>query len=329
MKNPTNTHLEIKKEFQLEVKKETQSRKRTRKGLTLKDFQLLILALPAILVIFTFNYVPIGGIFIAFKNVNFRDGIFKSPWVGFENFEFFFTSSDALNVTRNTLLYNAAFIVFGTIASVAFAIMMNEITRRSLIKLFQTTFFFPYFFSWVIVSYMVYALFSPLGIVTGFLKNLGINISDFYLNKSYWPVFLPLTYIWKFLGYNTVIFYAGIIGISNEYYEAATIDGASRLQMIRHITVPLLMPLILIITLLAVGRIFYSDFGLFYSVPMQNGQLYSVTQVIDTYVYRILKSSGDIGMASAVGLYQSLIGFLLVLGSNYVVKRIDPEYGIF
>ncbi|HHV99666.1 MAG TPA: sugar ABC transporter permease [Clostridiaceae bacterium] len=309
--------------------KQIQHNKKKRNSFTIKDFQLLILATPAILVIFIFNYIPIGGVFIAFKNVNYRDGIFKSPWVGFENFKFFFTSNDAISVTRNTLLYNAAFIFFGTIIAVSFAVMLNEITKRYVIKIFQTIFFLPYFFSWVIVSYMTYALFSPLGTITNVLKNHGINISDFYANPSYWPVFLTLLYIWKYLGYYTIIFYSGIISISDKYYEAAAIDGASRLQTIRFITLPLLTPLIVIITLLAIGRIFYSDFGLFYSVPMQNGQLYSVTQVIDTYVFRIYRSSGDAGMATAAGLYQSFIGFLLVLGSNYTIKKIYPEYGIF
>lgn len=293
-----------------------------------KMIQISILALPAILLIFVFSYIPMGGIFIAFKNINYEQGIFHSPWVGFDNFKFFFTSSDAWAVMRNTLAYNLVFIAVGTFFSVVFAILLNEVLSRKLLKVYQTIFFFPYFFSWVIVAYMAYSFIGPYGILTSYFKELGITF-DFYTQTWVWPILLTLINIWKGLGYVSIIFYAGILGISQEYFEAAAIDGASKFQIIRNITVPLLMPLITIMTLLSIGRIFYSDFGLFFFVPREIGQLYPVTQVIDTYVYRMLKVSGDIGMSSAVGLFQSSMGFIVVLISNFVVKKVNEENKLF
>ncbi|WNR42764.1 ABC transporter permease [Paenibacillus roseipurpureus] len=270
-----------------------------------------------------------GGIFIAFKNINYTDGIFHSPWVGFDNFKFFFTSSDAWIVVRNTLAYNTIFIVVGTLLSVLFAILLNEIVSRRILKAYQTIFFFPYFFSWVIVAYMAYSFLGPHGIITSYMERIGNQSFDFYTETWIWPILLTFINIWKGLGYVSIIFYAGILGISQEYYEAAAIDGASKLQMVRTITIPLLMPLITIMTLLSIGKIFYSDFGLFFFVPREIGQLYPVTQVIDTYVYRMLKVSGDIGMSSAVGLFQSTMGFIIVLISNFIVRKVDEENKLF
>ncbi|SDX96728.1 sugar ABC transporter permease [Paenibacillus sp. CF384] len=294
-----------------------------------KNLQLSLLALPAFLVIFVFSYLPMGGIFIAFKNINYTDGILHSPWVGFDNIKFFFTSSDAWMVVRNTLLYNSIFIVVGTFLSVVFAILLNEVVSRRWVKAYQTVFFFPYFFSWIIVAYMAYSFIGPYGVLTMLTEKLGFAAFDFYSTTWVWPILLTLINIWKGLGYVSIIFYAGILGISQEYFEAAEIDGASKLQIIRNITIPLIMPLITIMTLLSIGKIFYSDFGLFFFVPREVGQLFPVTQVIDTYVFRMLKVSGDIGMSSAVGLFQSVMGFIVVLASNYVVKKIDDDNKLF
>nr|WP_239566116.1 ABC transporter permease subunit [Paenibacillus sacheonensis] len=291
--------------------------------------QLTLLALPAILLILVFAYVPMGGVFIAFKNVNYTDGILRSPWVGFTNFKFFFTSSDAWMVIRNTLSYNIVFIAVGTFLSVVFAILLNEIVSRRWLKTYQTVFFFPYFFSWIIVAYMAYSFIGPYGILTSWISQLGMESFDFYSETWIWPIMLTFINIWKGLGYVSIIFYAGIIGIPQEYFEAAQMDGASKLQAIRHVTIPLIMPLITIMTLLSIGKIFYSDFGLFFFVPREVGQLFPVTQVIDTYVYRMLKVSGDIGMSSAVGLFQSVMGFIVVLLSNYVVRKIDDDNKLF
>jgi len=294
-----------------------------------KTIQLSILALPALLVIFVFSYIPMAGIFLAFKNINYVDGIFHSPWVGFDNFKFFFTSSDAWLVVRNTLGYNIVFIVVGTALSVLFAIMLNEVISRRSLKVYQTIFFFPYFFSWIIVAYMVYSLIGPYGIISNLINKMGFTSFDFYSTTWIWPILLTLVHIWKGIGYVSIIFYAGIMGISQEYFEAAAIDGATKLQMIRKITIPLLTPLITIMTLLSIGKIFYSDFGLFFFVPREMGQLFPVTQVIDTYVYRMLKVSGDLGMSSAVGLFQSTLGFIVVLLSNYAVRKVNEENKLF
>lgn len=294
-----------------------------------KTIQLSILALPAILVIFVFSYIPMAGIFLAFKNINYVDGIFHSPWVGFDNFKFFFTSSDAWLVVRNTLGYNTIFIVVGTALSVLFAILLNEVISRRSLKVYQTIFFFPYFFSWIIVAYMAYSLIGPFGTISSLINKMGFTSFDFYSTTWIWPILLTLVHIWKGIGYVSIIFYAGIMGISQEYFEAAAIDGATKLQMIRKITIPLLIPLITIMTLLSIGKIFYSDFGLFFFVPREIGQLFPVTQVIDTYVFRMLKVSGDLGMASAVGLFQSTLGFIVVLLSNYAVRKVNEENKLF
>lgn len=294
-----------------------------------KSFQLTLLALPAIIVILIFSYIPMAGVFIAFKNINYEQGIFRSPWVGFDNFKFFFTSNDAWLVVRNTLGYNIISIVVGTFFAILFAILLNEIINRKALKVYQTVFFFPYFFSWVIIAYMAYSFIGPYGILTSFIENLGFTSFDFYTETWIWPYLLSFINIWKGLGYISIIFYAGILGVSQEYFEAAAIDGASKYQIIRKITIPLIMPLITIMTLLSVGKIFYSDFGLFYFVPREVGQLYPVTQVIDTYVYRMLRQSGDIGMSSAVGLFQSLMGFVIVLISNYLVKKVNDDNKLF
>lgn len=293
-----------------------------------KNIQLSILALPAILLIFVFSYIPMGGIFIAFKSINYEQGLFHSPWVGFENFKFFFTSSDAWLVVRNTLSYNLIFIVVGTFFSVVFAILLNEVLSTRLVKVYQTIFFFPYFFSWIIVAYMVYSFIGPFGVITSIMAKLGFN-TDYYTTTWIWPFLLIFINIWKGLGYVSIIFYAGILGISQEYFEAAEIDGASKFQVIRNITIPLLMPLIIILTLLSIGKIFYSDFGLFFFVPREIGQLFPVTQVIDTYVYRMLRVSGDLGMSSAVGLFQSTMGFIVVLLSNHIVKKVNDDNKLF
>lgn len=290
------------------------------------DLQLSILALPAVVQIFIFAYLPMVGIFIAFKDVKFDIGLIKSPWVGFLNFKFFFTSQDAWMVTRNTIGYNFIFLITGTIAGILLAILLNEITKKILIKVYQTIMFFPYFFSWVIVSYMLYGFINPQ---YGFLKpiflSLGIPELNVYVDTAYWPWIFILVNIWKSAGYGCILYYASIISINKEYYEAAEIDGASKLQKTYFITIPLILPLVIILVLLNIGRIFYSDFGMFYFLSNNVGMLYPVTQVIDSYVYNSLRSSSEMGMAAAVGLYQSTVGLILVLFSNYISGRITSN----
>jgi putative aldouronate transport system permease protein len=294
------------------------------------NLPLLLMCLPAVILIIMFTYLPMFGITIAFKDFNVAKGLFGSDWVGFKNFKFFFTSLYAWRITRNTLGLNLIFIMLLLFSAVGIALMLNEIRKRVYVKFFQTTMFFPHFLSWVVVTYMVYAFLNiELGILNNVIEKIGYESIDWYADYRYWPFILTFLHIWKHAGYFSIIFYAGIMGISSEYYEAAKIDGATKLQMIRKITIPLLMPIIVIVTLLQIGRIFYADFGLFFQVTRDIGMLYPVTDVIDTYVYRALRVTGDIGMASAAGFYQSIIGFCLVLTTNLVVKKINSENALF
>ena len=297
----------------------------------IKTIQLFVLALPAILNIFIFSYIPMAGIIIAFKKIDFSLGIFRSQWAGLNNFKFFFTSSDAWLVIRNTLGYNIANIFVGTAISVIFAIFLFEVTSRKTTKFYQTVFFFPYFFSWVIVSYMSIAFLGgkPMGILVSVLNSIGINATRFYLTPFLWPPYLVFLSIWKGLGYTSVVFYAAILGLPSDCFEAAKIDGATRLQIIRYITLPLIVPVISIMTLLAVGKIFYSDFGLYYFIPNQIAALIPITQTIDTYVYRALTQTSNISMAAASGFFQSVFGFIVVLMCNLIVRKINPENSIF
>jgi putative aldouronate transport system permease protein len=291
---------------------------------------LLFMVLPGILILLIFSYWPMFGIFIAFKNYQFDKGIFGSEWVGIDNFKYLFSTKDAWQITFNTLYLNALFIVFGLVASLAVAILMNEISKKWLIKFYQTSLFIPYFISWVIVGYFGFALLNyDNGLINHLLDNFHIPRVQWYSKPEYWRIILVIVYLWKSTGYFSIVYYAGIIGINSEYYEAAKIDGASKLQQITKITIPLLIPLITILTLLQIGRIFYADFGLFYNVTLNTSVLYSTTDVIDTYVLRSLRVVGDVGMASAAGFYQAVVGFILVMGSNWVVRRINPENALF
>lgn len=295
----------------------------------IKNKELFFLSLPAIVFIFIFSYIPMFGVVIAFKNFRYDLGFLKSPWVGFENFKFLFQSQDAWRITRNTIGLNAIFIITTLIVSVIIALMLNELSRRS-VKVYQTSMFFPYFLSWVVVTYVFVALFDiDLGLVNNILKGFGIEPIYWYSEPSYWPYLLTFATVWKQAGYYSIIYYTGIMGIDSSYYDAAAIDGAGKWQQVRRVTLPLLSPLIIIMLLLQLGTIFYADFGLFYQVTRDSGVLYPTTDVIDTYVFRALRSVGDIGMASAVGLYQSFVGFILVIISNWVVRRIDREKSLF
>lgn len=292
---------------------------------------LLFMVLPGTLWFLFFSYLPMIGTVIAFKEYRLsKDGflasIVNSKWVGWDNFKFLFTTNDAYLITRNTLLYNMAFIVVGLILSVLLAVVLSEIANKKLAKLYQTGMFLPYFLSWVVVGYFA---FSFLSSERGLLNEIFGSHISWYSESKYWPFILIFVYLWKAVGYNSVVYLAAIMGIDKSLYEAAMIDGASKFQQIRNITLPLLSPIITIMTLLAIGKIFYADFGLFYQVPRDSGTLYSVTNVIDTYVYRGLKTTYEIGMSTAAGLYQSVVGFVLVITSNYIVRRFDKDSALF
>lgn len=305
--------------------------KEKKKRFDKNTFALLLIALPGMLYLIINNYIPIMGIFIAFKKFSYAKGIWGSPWCGLDNFKFLFLTNDAWVITRNTLLYNLAFIILGTAVSVVFAILLHELGEKLRGKFFQSVLLFPHLLSWVVTAYLVYAL---LGSNTGFVNNTVLKVFgkdgiDWYTAKAVWPVIILLVYIWKNAGYNAIVYMAGIAGIDKEIYEAAKIDGAGKMKQITSITLPLLKPTIVIMTLMAIGRVFYSDFGLFYQVPMNAGSLFATTQTIDTYVYRGLMEQGNIGMSSAAGVFQSLVGFVLVMAANFIVRKKDPENALF
>jgi len=292
---------------------------------------LFLLMFPGLLYLLINNYLPMFGIVIAFKNFIPTQGVFGSEWVGFDNFKYLFKTSDAYIITRNTILYNLAFILINTVAAIAVAILLNEIRKKFFQRFYQSVIIFPHLISMIIVSYLVYAMFSS---DTGFINKsilplFGIDDISWYAEKQYWPYILTIVNFWKGVGYLSVVYLASIISLDPEYYEAATLDGATRWQQIRYVTVPLIMPSIIMMTLLSIGRIFYSDFGLFYQVPMNSGILSDTTNVIDTYVYRALMNFGDFGMSSAAGVYQSLVGFILVILSNYIVRKYSKDNALF
>lgn len=296
-----------------------------------KNLPLLLLAAPGLLYFFLNSYIPMAGVFIAFKNIDYAKGIFRSDWIGFDNFRFLFQTSDAWIMTRNTLLYNVAFIVFGTIFSIVIAIFMSELLGKAYSKLFQSGLVLPNLISMVVLSYLVFAfLNADSGFINhSILRPLGLPEINWYSEPKYWPYLLVIIQMWKTAGYGSIVYIAFIAGIDKSIYEAAKIDGAGKLKQIWTITLPLLKPTVVILTLMSIGRIFNSDFGLFYQVPMNAGALYSTTQTIDTYVYRALMQVNDIGMSAAAGLYQSLVGFGLVMLANAIVKKIDADNALF
>ena len=292
---------------------------------------LYLMMLPGCAYLIINNYIPMTGIVLAFKQYHFKTGIYHSPNVGFKNFKFLFTTKDAWVITRNTICYNLVFILLGTVLAVGVAILLNEIRAKLAKKLYQTVILIPFLISIVIVSYLVYAFLNTENgfLNNGILKPLGKSPISWYSSPQYWPVILVIVNLWKGLGYNCILFYATLLGIDRELYEAAVIDGASRWQQIKHITLPGLKTTLVILTLMSISTIFYSDFGLFYQVPMNQGTLMDVTNTIDTYVYRGLMTSTNLGMTAAAGLYQSFVGFVLVVTANLVVRRIDPESALF
>ncbi|MBD2869094.1 ABC transporter permease [Paenibacillus arenilitoris] len=292
---------------------------------------LFLLMLPGLAYLLLNNYLPMFGMIIAFKDINFSKGILGSNWIGFQNFEYLFKTADAYIITRNTILYNVAFIAINTIGAVGLAIILNEIRKKFFQRFYQSIIILPHLISMVIVSYLVFAvLSSETGLINkAILPILGIESISWYSSKEYWPYILTAVNIWKGIGFLSVVYLASIISIDPEYYEAATLDGASKWHQIRFVTLPLIIPVITMMTLLAIGRIFHSDFGLFYQVPMDSGVLSETTNVIDTYVYRALMNLGDIGMSSAAGVYQSIVGFVLVILSNYAVRKISKENALF
>ncbi len=293
-----------------------------------RNIPLFLMMLPGLLYLFANNYLPMFGILIAFKKVNFAKGIFASPWVGLDNFQFLFKTKDAAVMIRNTVCYNLVWIALGLVVAVFIAICMAEIAEGKAAKIIQPVICFPSMVSAVLLSFIVYAF---LSVSYGYL-NTSIfkeNPVNWYATAKYWPIILTIVYFWQNAGQSSIVYMASIGGIDKSLYESARLDGANKWNQIIHITLPMLRPMIILMTLMAVGRIFNSDFGLFYQVPLGSGLLYSTTQTIDTYVYRALLELNNVSMSSAASVFQAIIGFILVMASNLLVRFIDPDNALF
>jgi ABC-type polysaccharide transport system, permease component len=291
--------------------------------------ELLLLSVPGILYKLIFAYFPMVGLIIAFKNYRYDLGMFGSKWVGLDNFRFLFTTDTAWRITRNTVLYNLGYMVITTVAALFLAVLLNEL-KAKYTRFYQTALFLPHFLSWVLVGYIAYAFLNHSdGFINRTLIALGFDPVSWYQDSAPWPFILIIVHLWKAIGFTTLIYFAGIMGISGDYYEAARIDGATKRQMALKITVPLLTPLIIIMSILSIGSMFRGDFGLHYFIPNNSGFLYSSTDIIDTYVYRALREVGNVSMSAAVGFYQSVVGFVLVLAANGIVKKINPEHSMW
>lgn len=291
---------------------------------------LYLLAVPGLLYLIVFAYVPMLGHLIAFKRFNINQGLWGSDWAGFANFKFFFMGKDWIAITVNTLFLNSLFIVFGLGLALALALALNEIRSVLFKRISQSFFFMPYFISWVVVGLMTTAILGTTdGLANQFLKLIGQEPVSWYSTPGVWPALLTLVYVWKQAGYFCIIFLAAIASLSSDYYESARMDGATRLQQIIHITLPLIRPTLIILTLLAVGRIFYGDFGMIYGIVGDNGVLFATTDVIDTYTYRSLRQMGNFSMSSAIVLYQSFLGLITIVLFNWLAQKIDKDSALF
>lgn len=291
---------------------------------------LILMCLPAIAFFFVFCYMPMPGMYIAFVKYNYRQGIFGSPFVGLKNFTFLFTSGQLSLLLRNTVLYNLAFIIIGNVLQVFFAILLNEVRCRAFKKTTQSLMFLPYFISDVLVSLLVYNLLNfDFGFISNLVRSMGGEMPKVYQNASAWPLVIILVNIWKGTGYGTVVYFAAITSMDTSMLEAAQIDGANGFQKIRYIILPTLKPTVIVLFLFAIGGILKGNFGLFYNLVGNNSVLFSTTDIIETYVYRSMMNSFNFAQSSAVGLFQSVVGFFIVLGANAFVKHLDPDYALF
>ena len=290
-----------------------------------------LMLLPGVVLLILFNYLPMFGSILAFKVTDYSKNIFELEWAGLSNFEFLFKNPDVFVVLRNTLAYNFMFILTGATVPVAFAIALSQLRNAKTARVYQSFMFLPYFLSWIIISYLAFALFDfKLGVLNSrFLKAIGAKSINWYQEPEYWPAILIFLNVWKTCGYNSVIYFAAIMGIDDSLYEAAAIDGAGKWKQIKIIVIPSIKPTIIMLAILAVGRIMNADFGLFYNVPMGSGALMPVTNVLDTFVYNALKLNGDVAMSAAAAFFQSIVGFVLVILTNYIVKKLDSTQALF
>ena len=306
------------------------------KKFTFDDLELILLSLPTVIWFLVFAYLPMFGVLIAFKNWKVKGDFFStfmsSEWVGFKNFEFLFSTSNAMDSLRNTILYNIAFIILGVVIPVTLALMINQLYSQKLAKVCQTAMFLPHFMSWVVVAYFVFAFLSgDKGFVNGVIESLGGQPVNWYGEEAlgFWPFLIIIVNQWKGMGYGMVVYLATITGIDSTYYEAAVIDGATKWQQITKITLPLLKQIIIIMFIMSVGRIFNSDFGLFYNVPKGTSQLYPVTRTLDVYIYNALKQLNNISMSSAAAFFQSVAGCITIMIANAIVTKIDADSAFF
>ena len=291
---------------------------------------LISMMVPGVVYLIINNYIPMAGIVIAFKSFDYSKGIWGSAWTGFSNFTYLFKTQDALNIVRNTLLYNIVFILLGNVCAVAIAIMLNFLKGKMNKKIYQTLILIPYLISMVVVSYIVYGFLSvDNGYLNKLIESLGGKAISWYTQPGYWPFILTIVHLWKGFGYSSIVYYATVIGIDSALYEAASMDGANVWQQIWHVTLPGLKLTIITLVLMAMGRMFYSDFGLFYQVPMRSGLISSVTDTIDVFVYKSLTSLNDVGRSAAAGFLQSVLGFFMVLSANLLVRKADSDSALF
>jgi putative aldouronate transport system permease protein len=291
---------------------------------------LLLMCLPAIAFFIVFSYAPLPGLYVAFTKFNYNDGIFGSKFIGLENFKFLFTSGQLTLLLRNTVFYNLAFILFGNVVQMLVAILLNEVMSARFRKVTQTLMFLPYFISAVLVSLIVYNLLNfDFGFITNLMRQIGLTPPKVYSTPGAWPFLLIIVYLWQTTGYGSVVYFAAIMGIDKEIMEAARVDGANGFQRIRFITLPSLKPTFVILLLFALGGIVRGNFGLFYNLVGSNSMLYNTTDIIETYVYRTTMNSFNFSQASAVGLFQSVIGFFIVILFNGIVKKLEPENALF
>ena len=307
--------------------------KKKKRRMTLEwrsTISLSFLTLPAVVWFIVFCYIPMFGIIIAFKDFDYARGIFGSDWCGFDNFLYLFKSNDAYRILKNTILYNATFIIVGTCTAICVALMLDSVKSKALIKFTQTTIFLPHFISWVVVAFVTQQMFSlNNGAMNSLIEVFGGERIPWYTDTKPWPFILIIAHLWKTIGFNTIVYYGAILGIDSSLYEAARIDGANGRQVITKITLPLLRPTIVILFIMSIGTILRADFGLFYYLPNNQGPLYPVTDVIDTYIYRALKVSGDLTGSSAASFVQSVVGLVLVLVANSITKKLDSDNSLF
>ncbi len=295
-----------------------------------KHWVLWLMVLPVIAYTIIFSYIPMPGIILAFKRFNYRDGIFGSPWAGWDNFKFLIKGGILWRITKNTILYNLVFIIADTVCQIAMAIMLNQIIHKKFKKISQSMMFLPYFISWVLVQSIAYGVFSyEYGLLNNILRSLGMEPINIYATPDSWPPLLTFFHEWKGIGYGTVIYLAAITGIGTDLYEAATLDGAAKWQQIRYITLPLLKPTAITLLLFNVGKILKGQFDLFFQLVGTNGILFEKTDIIDTYVFRTITTNFNPGYSTAAGLYQSLFGFILIMTVNTLLRKFKPEYALF